>query len=240
MAAFDGTTKTKTRVKLDKDAFSPAMGGLTGSGFTEDALIKGTRNEKVTSDITLLFLTNVTRTVGANVTDTITGNATRTTIGTTTKTCVGSVTSTMMSMYTRTVVGAELNMNIGPLTKTDIGPVTWLCPTVTMLNSGDQYETKIFKGQNYALRNTNIAVDLATRGENFQIGLHTTNIIQFQTRMEITEMAVKLVNLMAGVNVSKMVAADLSALATQGTLTAAKMLVGPRVQVPPESLPGIE
>jgi hypothetical protein len=240
MPVFDGSIKTKTRVRLDHDAFTPKMGALTGSGFKEDALIHGTRNEVVDGDITLLYKANVKRTIVADLTATTNGNVTRLTAGTTTENLVGNVTRLLNANHTQSVLGNEVVLNVGTTLHTRIGAVTELNPTATMRNSGDHYETKIFKGQNYAIRNTNIAVDIATRLENFQIGLHTTNLIQFQTRMEVTEAAVKLVNLIAGVNLTDLKASQLRAIAADGMMAAGKLLVGPRVQAPPESLPGIE
>jgi hypothetical protein len=240
MPAFDGKVKTSTRVRLDRDSFSPNMGALVGSAFQEDALIHGSRNEVVASDITLMFQATVTRTVMSNVTDSIMGSLTETVMGSTTQTHVGSVTKTLLSTFSFTVIGSELDTIVGPHVRTNVGPVTWLNPTASMVNSGDWMETKIGRMQNYAIRNTNIAVDISTRVENCQIALHSTGIVQFTTPMKITQLLVKLIDLYTGVTAAELAASDAKLRAFDSMLNAMHTELGPRTMMPPESLPGVE
>jgi len=52
MPTFENSIKTKTRAALDKDAFQPGMGKLGAGSATEEALIHGTRVNKVESTFT--------------------------------------------------------------------------------------------------------------------------------------------------------------------------------------------
>ncbi len=98
MPTFDGQTKTKTRVRLDRDAFQPNMGSLVGSGYTEDAKIHGNRNHLIDG--------NFTEEIGGNLLSTVTGDQTHS--------VTGSQTVTVTQDQTETVVGNTLQTMIGP------------------------------------------------------------------------------------------------------------------------------
>jgi len=244
MAVFDGEVKTRRAVadpKTDKTLPSPGslswggikgIAGLAGTNGIDCKVVHGDRWQQIDG--------NHTEQVNANLQSTIMGNETRTIVQNQNLTTMGNVSKSILSNYTRTIIGAELGTNIGPFNRTDIAPITWLCPTSAMFNSGDLYENKIFKGQNYAIRNTNIGVDISTRLENAQVAVHTTSMVGFNTRLRQLETALKIAAVVAGINLADVRATQSETAAMQATVTASKVVVGPRVQTPPESIPGIE
>ena len=187
MATFNGNVKTKTRVPLDQDKFSPNMGSLVGSGNQEDTFIHGKLNQKVTADITRMFLANESIVTIGNQDEKIMGNRTMMMLGNETETIIAGRKSTVVGMVTESYIAGQMTSCIGPYNRTDVAPVTWLCPTSSQINSGDLYECKWFKGGAYLLRNTNVAVDVSMRGTNTQFHIHQLSASQFETKLGVAD-----------------------------------------------------
>lgn len=241
-SVFDGSTKIERAVAdPGTDDTLPSSGALPWGGVTTSSGLAGTTGadcKLVHGDRWQQIDGSHNETVSVNVTTSIGGNETRTVMGSTTESYIGNVAKTITANYTRTIIGSELGLNVGPFNRTDVAPVTWLCPTASMLNSGDLYETKVFRGQNYAIRNTNIGLDVATRLENVQVALHTTNLVQFQTRMTIMEFGEKALDFLTGVSKQELLASDANIKAMDATIGAMATAVGVKLDTPPETLPG--
>lgn len=187
MPVFDGSITTETRVRLDQDSFSPDMGSLVGSGNTEDTLIHGKLNQKVDDAITRLFMSNETIDIVGNQDESILGNRTTNITGMDRETVIAGRQTKIIGMLTENFIAGQMITCIGPFNRTDAAPCTWLCPTSSQINSGDLFEAKWFKGGIYLVRNTNIGVDTAIRGENLQITVHATNMTSLETKVAMVE-----------------------------------------------------
>ncbi len=185
MATFDGAIGTRTRVPLDGDDFMPHMGSLVGSGFKEDAKVHGTRNELVTGNITLKFTANEDILLLGSQTEKIMTNRDLTIIGTESEKVVGGRTTSIIGQLTESYVAGQMTSCIGPYNRTDVAPVTWLCPTQTMINSGDLYECKIFDGAITAIAQQNTGIKIETTGQATAFTIHKMEATSFQTEVEV-------------------------------------------------------
>jgi len=233
MGVFDGSTKTKTRVSIDRDSFMPHMGALVNSSYTEDAMILGTRNELVTGDITLMFGSNLTRMLAANESDTIGGHLMRSIGGTTTQLHTGMVMINMIAGSMTNTIGPEMRMNVGPVNWTCVAPVTWLNPTATMLNDGNFFETKLTNNTACLTNWTGTISNVTLCVHNAEARVHQGCITVFETANEALKC-----NQAAMANLTKAMKNNLGALAIGAAVALADVRateadVGPHVSVPP-------
>lgn len=234
MATFDGAIKTRTRVPLDKDSFQPGMGSLVGSAFTEDAKILGKRNELVTGNITLKFMANEDIHLQGNQTEMIIGNRNLQIVGKESETVISGRTTMIVGQLTETYIAGQMTTCIGPYNRTDVAPVTWLCPTQTMINSGDLYECKIFDGAITAIAQQNTGIKIETTGQATAFTIHKMEATSFQTEVEMIHgMATITTNEANGLNnlLSGMIN---NASGTTARLRALDAGVGPEVSPPLE------
>lgn len=234
MSAFDGQIKTKTRVPIDRDSFNPAMGSLVGSSFKEEAKVLGTRNELVTGNITLKFMANEDIMLIGSQTETIMANRTLSITGQEKETVIGGRVTMIVGQLTETYVAGQMTTCIGPYNRTDVAPVTWLCPTQTMINSGDLYECKIFDGAITAIAQQNTGIKIETTGQATAFTIHKMEATSFQTEVEMIHgMATVTTNEANGLNnlLSGMIN---NASGTTARLRALDAGVGPEVSPPLE------
>jgi hypothetical protein len=132
MPAFDGSIKTKTRVPLDKDAFSPGMGSLVGSGVTEQAKIHGNQKVEVFGTVDWHF-TGATKwqmdatfkiQVEGAVNQDYNNDYTYNILGKTDGTHVSSSHYLYVSPRSDNMMSSHTTMNIGPKTSTFVAPLT--------------------------------------------------------------------------------------------------------------------
>lgn len=219
---------------LAGDAFQPDMGSLVGSSFVEDAKIKGTRNELVNGNITLKFMSNEDIMLMGNQTETIMANRTLKIIGSENETVIAGRTTSIIGQLTESYIAGQMTSCIGPYNRTDVAPVTWLCPTQTMINSGDLYECKIFDGAITAIAQQNTGIKIETTGQATAFTIHKMEATSFQTEVEMIHgMATITTNEANGLNnlLSGMIN---NASGTTARLRALDAGVGPEVSPPLE------
>ncbi len=185
MGTFDGAIQTKTRVALDGDAFQPEMGSLVGSVFKEEAKVLGTRNELVTGDTTLNFLTNVMTLVN--------GNNVHTTGGTSNKTIIGIYTKVTQSVYNRQVMAVEMKLTVGATIKTTLGPVVVSCATQSAETSPQRFKCDWWKGDALGVRFALVGSDTAIRGYNLQMNIGSAVANATETKVITVKNTVNLI-----------------------------------------------
>lgn len=179
MGTFDGAIQTKTRVALDGDAFQPEMGSLVGSVFKEDAKVLGTRNELVTGDTTLNFLTNVVTMVN--------GNNAHTTGGTSNKTIIGIYTKVTMSVYNRQVMAVEMKLTVGATIKTTLGPVVVSCATQSTDTSPEWFDNKWAQVNLYGTQLTMAGLDTTIAAYSLQMSIGSAEAKATKTKVITVE-----------------------------------------------------
>lgn len=233
MPVFDGKVKTQTRVGIAGDRFSPAMGLLVGSSFKEDVFNHGTLNQLVTGDITRTYAANEVIKIAGNQNQIIAGNQMEIIAGVTTRVHTGLLMQTM--------VGGEMTVCVGPYNRTDVASVTWLCPTATMINSGDLFETKIQKCGAYAFRFTGIGADVTIRMSKTDISVNATDVKAIETKLKTLQnkLLAGLKNRAAALCIAIEAArSDIKGIHPE--VRAARPAVGIELSVPPDTLPGIQ
>ncbi len=185
MATFNGSVETQTRVDLDGDAFTPDMGSLSGSGFKEDTLVHGTLNQKINGNITRAFDSNEDIMTLGTQTEQIMTNRNLTIMGQENEKVVGGRTTMIVGMLNESYVAGQITSCVGAYNRTDVAPVTWLCPTQTMLNSGDLYECKIFDGAITGIAQANTGVKIEATGQASAYTIHKMEATSFVTEIQM-------------------------------------------------------
>lgn len=241
MATFDGSVKTRTRVALDGDSFTPAMGALVGSGNQEDVLNHGTLNQNVTGNVTRIFMADETIETLGSQTETINGSRTATILGQETETLVGGRSTTIVGMLTENFVSGQMTVCLGPYNRTDVASVCWLCPSSTQINSGDWFECKATKGGAYLFRTTSVAYDVATRFAKTDICLNDFKLWGIQTKLQTlqSKMLAGLKNAVVMTTMAIEAArADINGIHPE--VRAVRTSVGCEIAAPPTSMPGAQ
>lgn len=241
MPVFDGQNKVPTRRNLAGDSFSPNMGSLTGSGYTEDTKINGTLNQLVTGEITRFFVSKEWVTITADRNESIAGTWYHTVQTETVMVCIGSTTVTRLGQLTQVYVTGENTLCVGPFNRTDVASCTWLCPTSTQINSGDLFETKINKSGAYAFRLTMVGIDTTVRMAKTDMSVNTVNTKPIETRLQNLQS-----HLLGGLKTAATAAAIAVEMARSDIngihpeVRALRPAVGVEVSAPPTSLPGVQ
>lgn len=115
MKVFDGRIKTETRVGIDQDSWKPAMGALGKGSQKDEALIHGTKKEKI--DINLISEVTVSRTFDTKVNFTCT-------VGVMRQLDDKIFMHTTSSLHKRDVTGPSLVNRVGPTLCTYVSPLT--------------------------------------------------------------------------------------------------------------------
>jgi len=114
MPTFDATTKTKTRVGIDQDAWKPGMGALGKGSQKDEALIHGTKKEQI--DMNHMSTVNVSRTFQTNVNF-------QCTVGVLRKLQDTQYMHTTNALLKRDVMGPSLYSRVGPTMITFVAPL---------------------------------------------------------------------------------------------------------------------
>ena len=184
MATFDGSTKTKTRVALGRDAFQPNMGSLVGTEFQVCAKVLGTRDELVHGNITLRFLANEDTFLRGNQTESISGDRVLAIGGSEEERVDGGRTTKVIGQLTETYVAGQLTTCYGPFNRTDV-LVTWECSGSMSITGGDLYEFKLFDGACTAFSQSNTLAKLDTCGVSTSYTVYGLDVKSYQTEVEM-------------------------------------------------------
>jgi hypothetical protein len=114
MPTFDAKTKIKTRVRIDKDAWTPDMGALGKGSETDEALIHGNKKEQI--DRNLMSTVTINRTFQTNVNF-------QCTVGMMRKLQDTQYLHTTNGMLQRDVMGLSRYNRVGPTMITFVAPL---------------------------------------------------------------------------------------------------------------------
>lgn len=239
VTVFDGKVKTRTRISLEGDSFSPNMGALVGSSYTEDVLNHGTLNQLVQGNVTRMFCVNETITVSVNQTLTVGANRSATIGANDTLTIGGNLTETVGGVVTQTFGGGQITTCGGPHVRTDLASSVWMCPSGTFINSGDLYEAKAFNGAFYGIKQENtvgLAAEVNMMKLEFthtEIGFGSQSFSYCGTEVDLKELLAEKRSFEAEMNLVK---AELDGANTE--VRSAEAEVGASVVAPPTSVGG--
>ncbi len=241
MGLFDGKVKVGTRISLEGDDFSPDMGALVGSSYTEDVMNHGTLNQLVQGNVTRTFCLNETITVSVNQTLTVGANRSAT-IGVNDSLTVGAnLTELVGGVVNQTYGGGQITLCGGPHMRTDASASVWMCPAGTFINSGNLYETKIFNGAAYALQQQNVGVDVSVTGLKTEVVVAKNKSEALSTKAQ--GISNKAVAGLRNAAAATMVAIHLMRSDMTGAhpeVRAVRPAVGCEISAPPSSLPGVQ
>jgi hypothetical protein len=191
MPVFDGANKTRTRIDLAGDKFTPGMGSLVGSGEKEEIKVHGTR--KLTID------GNEDRTNKANLVHKVKGDHSLTVsqkqnvkvlgdyrffcLSNGDITFVGNKIETDMSNLTVTIYGVETKTQLGGNNNTDIGPWSLVAQGFkNLLNPSSWMEVKTNSGTLVTSMNVSMgAINLAGFIQNTEAYAQQINILGHDT-----------------------------------------------------------
>jgi hypothetical protein len=142
MPTFDGQTKTRTRVPLDKDAFQPNMGSLVHSANTEEAKIHGNRVHTIDGNFSERIKLNVSTEIGQNESHTVNGDRTKTVLGNHTETVVGRTMLTQVGPFMATYLSPKNDTHISPHNRVNSAPENQADPTSKVRILGTVFEHK--------------------------------------------------------------------------------------------------
>lgn len=115
MKVFDGRIKTETRVAIDQDSWKPGMGALGKGSQKDEALIHGTKKEKI--DINLISEVTVCRNFDTKVNFTCN-------VGVLRQLDDKMFMHTTTGLHKRDVTGPSLVNRVGPTLCTYVSPLT--------------------------------------------------------------------------------------------------------------------
>jgi hypothetical protein len=232
MAAFDGSIKTKTRVALDKDKFSPGMGALAGSGNTEHALIHGNRLEKID--------TSWSYQVGTNLTRLIMGNASTRIMGSEARTVIGNFHETILGTAYNFVGGTHSTFNGSPKTSFFLGALTEThCQPRHIIEPTNLYKVIGFKGEVvYIMSQTNNVSKVEFNGMACAVSLYKCDLAMLKTDAKTLENKACVLKTEATALKAIVGAIKGGINAARAKVAAVGALVGARLGGPPTSVGG--
>ncbi len=189
MPTFDAAIKTKTRVKLNRDKFSPGMGKLSPSGCeTEEALIHGDQKVMVDSTGKHTYGVDFSQMIGSNKKEMVGGKCDKVVAGNKTMMIGGNHTETTASNTIRTIMGNENHVTIGGIVRLAVGAWAQLKSSVAQWTDPASWiEMKGNSGTLYMGANVSIGVvNMTTFIQNTEMYANQINLIA--TNMAVVAM----------------------------------------------------
>jgi hypothetical protein len=235
MSAFDALTKIKQAVTHPKtDHTLPKSRSLAFKAITEKAALQGTKGQHCT-----LVHGDHWNEVKGNQRENIKKNHHQTVNGNSNISIDGTHEKKIMKGYNRNVIGPELTVNIAPKVSTFVEPFTELHSSPHTENSDDLFEVKFFAGEWHSIHFEAHDLDISIHPFEYELAVHHFEIHELETKVDVTKFGLHFLKAETGGfrNTFNAFWNEVSGAGAQAR--AAQANVGPDVQQPPVSLPGV-